>query len=292
MLRSGGPRRAPDCAARPVKTLAHTVVVSESLSTRPTGTLYALHGFLGSGRNWTSIARRLAELRPDWRIVLVDLRLHGDSRRLPAPHSLVSCAEDIIRMNDRFSWGDQPTCLLGHSFGGKVALAATLVLRPPPVQIWVIESTPAPFPAAGSSARMLRLLARSPARFADRDEAIAWIQAGGFDEPTARWMAMNLRRKKDDWAWQLDVSGLHDLLADFARADLWSIVESVPPGIAVRFVQAEHDSILSDEAYERLERLEACGEAIHVSRLPGGHWLHVDNPDGLLELLAAELPRV
>ena len=195
-------------------------------------------------------------------------------------------------LDDRLARGNQPTCLLGHSFGGKVALTAAHVLRPPPVQIWVIDSTPEPSPAEGNSARMLRLLAQSPERFADRDEAIAWVQAGGFDEPTARWMAMNLQRREGEWAWQLDVSGLQDLLADFARADLWSIVESAPPGTEIRFVKAEQDSILSDEATERLERLEACGEAVHVSRLSGGHWLHIDNPTGLLELLAAELPRV
>lgn len=291
MLRAGGPRLAPACAADPVKTLSHTVVIGRGTSTRPTGTLYTLHGFLGSGRNWTSIARHLVELRPDWRVVLVDLRLHGDSRGLPAPHNLVSCAEDIVRLNDRLDWSDQPTCLLGHSFGGKVALAAAPILRPPPLQIWVIDSTPAPSRSQGSSAKMLQLLARSPARFADRDEAIAWVRAGGFDESTARWMAMNLQRREGDWAWQLDVSGLQDLLADFARADLWAIVESAPPGTDVRFVQAEHDSILG-EAHERLERLEARGEAVHVSRLPGGQWLHIDNPDGLVALLAAELPRV
>ena len=275
-----------------MKTLSHTEVIARGKSTRLTGTLYVVHGFFGSGRNWTSIARRLVELRPDWRVVLADLRLHGDSRGLPAPHSLVSCAEDVTRLNDRLAPRDQPTCLLGHSFGGKVAIVVASILRPPPLQLWVIDSTPAPSRSEGSSARMLHLLARSPARFANRDEAIAWIQAAGFDEPTARWMAMNLQRREDDWAWQLDVSGLQDLLVDFERADLWSIVEAASPGTDIRFVQAENDSILSDDAYQRLERLETNGEAVQVSRLSGGHWLHIDNPDGLLELLSAELPRV
>ncbi|TFG63066.1 MAG: alpha/beta fold hydrolase [Gemmatimonadales bacterium] len=277
-----------------MSTLAHRVVVHESPSVGQTGTLYILHGFLGSGRNWTSVATRLVDLRPDWRAVLVDLRLHGDSRGLPVlgHNNLTSCAEDLFRLHDRISRRDQPAALLGHSFGGKIALVATSTFHPPPVQTWVIDSTPEPSPGEGSSTRMLELLSQSPTKFASRDEAVAWVRAGGFDEPTARWMAMNLRRMGDDWAWQLDVPALQDLLADFARADLWPVVEFPPEGTDIRFVQAAHDSILSANSHARLQGIEGRGEPIRITQLSGGHWLHIDNPLGLLELLAAQLPRV
>jgi len=276
-----------------VSTLAHSVVVADAFPIRHPGTLYVLHGFLGSGRNWMTIARRLVDLRPDWRVILVDLRLHGDSRGLavPGPDTVASCAEDVLRLHERISRRDQPVALLGHSFGGKVALIATSVFRPPPIQTWVMDSTPEPSPGDGSSAKMLELLSLSPAQFAGRDDAVEWLQAGGFDESTARWMAMSLHRTGESLAWKFDIPGLKDLSADFARIDLWPIVESPPEGTDIRFVQAEAGSILSADAYARLEAIEGGGEAVSVRRLAGGHWLHIDNPIGLVEMVAAELPR-
>src|SRR6201999_468457 len=55
----------------------------------PSRWLLVLHGIFGSGRNWGSIARRLVEARPEWGAVLVDLRLHGQSREgFGAPHTM------------------------------------------------------------------------------------------------------------------------------------------------------------------------------------------------------------
>jgi len=277
-----------------MNTLAHSVLANESGSIRQSGTLYVLHGFLGSGRNWTSLARRLVDLRPDWRTILVDLRLHGDSRGLsvPGPNNLTACAGDVLRLHDQLLQQDKPVALLGHSFGGKVALVATSAFRPPPVQTWIIDSTPAPSSREGSSSSMLDIVARSPEKFVSRNEAVAWVRSGGFDEPTARWMAMNLIRTRDHWTWQLDTPGLQELSGDFARADLWPVVDHPPQGADIRFVQAEHDSILSADAVARLEGIEGRGEEVTVTRLAGGHWIHVDNPDGLVKLLAAQLPRV
>lgn len=277
-----------------MSTLAHQVVVDEELSAQPAGTLYVLHGFLGSGLNWISFSRRLVDLRPDWRAILVDLRLHGDSRDLPisGPNTITSCAEDVLQLHARISAPDRQVALLGHSFGGKVALVATSTLRFPPIQTWLIDSTPDPTLGDGSSAKLLEIVARSPARFANRAEAVAWVRAGGFDESTARWLAMSLRRKGDAWAWQLDVHGLLEMSADFDRADLWSIVESPPDGASIRFVQAERDSALSTNAFARVERIEASGESVHTDRLAGGHWLHIDNPAGLLGLITAQLPQL
>ena len=269
-----------------MRSLAHRIVGEDG-----GGTLYVLHGFLGSGRNWSSIARHLVARRSDWQVVLADLRLHGDSRSRAGPHDINACAEDLRQLRSFRDRRDRPTVLLGHSFGGKVALAATRTLVPPPVQTWVIDSTPDPSSGEGSSTKMLDLVGQSPDAFASRDEAVAWIMDGGFDEPTARWMVMNLRRDGGQWAWQLDVPGLRDLLADFARSDLWSEVESAAE-TEIHFVHADRDSILSDEARARAERLEADGAAVRVTELPGGHWLHIDNPDGLLQLLVDHLPRV
>ena len=253
------------------------------------GTLYVLHGFLGSGRNWLSFANRLVEYRPDWRVVLVDLRLHGDSRVREGPHDLHACANDLGMLRESLA-DDGLTAVLGHSFGGKVALQATRTLDPPPVQTWVIDSTPGRTTVEGSSGRMLRLLEESPAVFADREQAVRWVMQGGFDEPTARWIAMSLRRHEGFWSWDLDVGGLRDLLTSFSESDLWSTVEALNGDAEIRFVRADSDSILSDDDAERIRKAGYRNDRVHLSVLPGGHWLHMDNPDGLRQLLVDDLP--
>ena len=56
-------------------TLAHTRVTAAGAT--PERWLLVLHGIYGSGRNWGSIARRLVDARPEWGVLLVDLRLLG-----------------------------------------------------------------------------------------------------------------------------------------------------------------------------------------------------------------------
>lgn len=266
--------------------LAHTSIGAAG---RPP--VYFLHGFLGSGRNWTSFARRLVELRSDWRAVLVDLRLHGESQRIGGPHSVATAAGDVIELIGTSSRSG-PAAVLGHSFGGKVAMAVTRRLSPPPVSTWIIDSTPAPGGADAAAARMLARLETSPASFADREAAVAWVVDGGFSESTARWVAMNLEREAEGWSWRLDTGGLRELLTDFVEADGWPVLESPPSGASIHVVRASSGSILAAEHAERIDSLSARGEPVTLHGLEGGHWLHVDNPDGLVELMAGHLPRV
>ena len=57
--------------------LSHTRVVAKDAE--PKMWLLMLHGIYGSGRNWGTIARRLVEARPEWGVLLVDLRNLLDS---------------------------------------------------------------------------------------------------------------------------------------------------------------------------------------------------------------------
>lgn len=253
--------------------------------------LYMLHGFLGAGRNWASFARRLVELRSDWRVVLVDLRLHGASQDVEGPHSVGAAAGDLVELVATLS-PDGPTAVLGHSFGGKVALAATRELVPAPVQTWIIDSTPAAGGEGSGADTMLARLETSPASFTDREEAVAWIREGGFDEATARWAATNLERRRDTWVWGLDAGALRELLSDFAATELWEVLESAPSDASIHFVRATSGSILAPDDAGRIRRLAARGEPVTLHELEGGHWLHTDNPDGLLELIASHLPRL
>lgn len=255
----------------------------------PDGWIHFLHGIFGAGRNWRSVAARLVEARPDWGGLLVDLRLHGDSRGAEPPHTLEACVED--HRATVAAGAPAPRVLLGHSFGGKVALEAARSAPGGLAQLWVVDVTPSAAEPEGGAVGMLEAMRRRSGPFADREEAIGALAEEGFPERVGRWMATNLEETDRGLRWGLDLDGMEALLDDFFRTDLWTVVERPPPGLEVHVVRAEASGALPEEA---AARVAAAGERhgrTELHRLEGGHWLNVSNPDGMLELLQRRLPR-
>ena len=241
-----------------------------------------LHGIYGRGRNWQAIARGLIAARPDYACLLVDLPHHGDSG--PGDHgdTVSGAARDLT------DWCDAgtitPTAVLGHSFGGKVALAIADQWRDRTLQFWVIDSTPEPRAPSGGAWDLLQTVRRLPQHFATRDELIAALTAEGWAAALAQWMATNLERSGDVFTWRLDFAVMEHLLRDFFAADLWPVVETPAPGHTFHFIKATKSNVMSEEA---AARAEATGPPhVQVHRLTGGHWIHAESPDAIVELLA------
>lgn len=247
--------------------------------------LVVLHGIYGAGRNWASVARGVVEARPDWGAVLVDLREHGESVGFEPPHTLEETAGDLDGL-------ETPTggvrAVLGHSFGGKVALLRTRYDRGLE-QVWVVDSTPEVREPEGGAWEMLRVLRAVPESFEDREAAVRALQAEGVAHPVALWMTTNLDWREDAYRWRLDLDTMEALLRDFFRTDLWDVVESPPPGLEIHFIRATDSSILSLEQAERIRTAGRHTGSVFLHDVPGGHWLNADNPDALVELLARHL---
>lgn len=255
----------------------------------PARWLYLLHGIFGAGRNWRSVAARLVERRSDWGGLLVDLRLHGESEGFEPPHTLAACVGDLQALAG--AEGLEPAGILGHSFGGKVALAWG-ARRPGGLRtIWVVDSTPARREPAGNAVRMLGALRELPGPFGDREAVVDALEERGFDRPVGRWMSTNLTEGRDGYVWDLDLDGLEALLRDFFRRDLWSVVEDPPEETTVHFVKATASPVLGEEEIDRIEAAGQRNGRVFLHRLEGGHWLNADNPDGMLNLLEEDLPR-
>jgi pimeloyl-ACP methyl ester carboxylesterase len=87
------------------------------------------------------------------------------------------------------------------------------------------------------------------------------------------------------FALRFDFAALRELLADYYARDLWDALEA--PGGEVDVVIAEGSSALS--AADR-GRLAAAPPHVHVHHIAAGHWLHIEAPAAVVELLAARLP--
>ena len=251
--------------------------------------LFVLHGIYGRGRNWGSIARHLLARRSDWASLLVDLRLHGESPAFAPPHTVEAAAGDVLDLEVHFDHA--PRAVLGHSFGGKVALSFAARSDVRPLQVWIIDSTPEARAPEGSAWRMLDALRQLPVRFASRHEAIVGLQHFGVEAAAAAWMSANLALADGAYRWRLDLDAMGALLRDFFSLDLWDVVESPPEGLELEFVKASQSATLSETACGRILDAERAHGRAHLHRVAGGHWLNADNPAAVLHLLQARLPR-
>lgn len=251
-----------------------------------TRTLVMLHGIYGRGRNWQGIARALVAQRPEYACWLVDLPHHGDSPAGSHGDSIIGLAADVNQW--LASQAITPSAILGHSYGGKVALAMAEHWAAVPLQIWVIDSTPDTKEPSGSAWGMLALIRRLPERFASRDEAVEALVAGGYPLGVGQWMATNLVRHDDGFRWRLDFAAMERLMRDFYRTEVWRAVEAPPPGHTVHFLKASASSALAADAVARIER--AAGSQVHLHHRPGGHWIHAESPQVVVDLLLEHLP--
>jgi len=263
------------------------VVASSARQHPPTCLL--THGILGSRRNLKSFAQRMALDFPDWQFLLVDLRCHGQSSALsPAgPNTVEAAALDVIALLNHLKI--YPVMLMGHSFGGKVVMSMVQQsgrVMPRPVQVWVLDTVPGDVWCDGGDhpRDTIRFVSTLEPPFASRKQLIDELTGEGFTPEGAQWMATNLKPiKGGQLDWTFDLKGINELYGSYEQCDLWPMLETQPKGLQVDFVRAERSAFVwTDDDVERIHRHGA-----RVNFLPdASHWVHIDNPNGLLEILA------
>jgi len=273
----------------------------ENPGEKPDKWIVFLHGIYGSGSNWRAVARKLCAKRPDWGVVLADLRMHGKSQDAPSPHSLRSCAEDIYRLIDaRDAQGMRIDAVLGHSFGGKVALDMKRLHQTgqhsKKLTTWTVDSSPAGSRIALEEdsnivIQVLRILREISRDFSSRSEFVAEFSSRGVPVPIAQWLGMNLEARGDGYHNRLDHEVMTALLLDYYQQDLWSVLASGgspanehPTHLAI----ASRMSAIAAEDQERLANMSGQN-GLTIHRVEGGHWLHVDAADVLVDLIAKSL---
>lgn len=253
---------------------------------RPTRAMVWLHGILGTGNNLRTIARRVSDARPDWQAVLVDLRGHGDSLGLDGEDSVQGAAQDVV---DTFAAHALPVrAVVGHSFGGKVALA----LWDSPLRLGhlcTLDSGPgARTDARGSESTLavLDALEACPGPFASRDAFVQALGARGVDAALGRWLAMQLAGPAGALAFAPSLGRIRALLGSYFTWNAWPVFHA-----AVGAPGAPHFHLVVGErsrVYDAADRatvqglVAASGGQVTAATLPTGHWVHVEAPDAVV----------
>jgi esterase len=227
--------------------------------------LLVLHGLFGSSSNWRGVARQLADTHT---VYSVDLRNHGAS---PWADSMAytEMADDVLQLMDRL--GLKQAAVLGHSMGGKTAMA--LALRHPQRvrRLFVVDIAPVPYadtlsPFADAMRGVDVMAAVSRAEVQGR-----LLQA--VPEPgVVPFLMQNLVMHNDHFDWRINLLGISAAmpqLCGFPSELLGARFErpvTVIAGANSDYVQ-HHDGADFQPMFTQVET-HVIGEA--------GHWVHAD----------------
>lgn len=237
--------------------------------------LVFLHGLLGSGSNWHSHARRLAEGRA---VLVPDLRNHGRSGHSPDV-SYSAMAADIVALLDRE--GIERANLVGHSMGGKVAMVSALVAPDRVERLVVVDIAPVTYPSRYQPIfEAMRSLDLDS--LADRREADQRLLRRLPDGVLRQFLLQNLQRNERGWSWRINLSALAD--GEAVLMGFETPVDLEPyrgPTLVIHGAQSDYVLSSHTEAFHRhfpnAEFREIEG---------AGHWVHAEQPERFLEILS------
>lgn len=237
-----------------------------------------LHGFMGSGKNLRTVAQRWSAQDPNKRFFLPDLSGHGESPPVSDQTDLRAMAQDVIE-SARAEGLQGPLDFAGHSLGGRVSLAASLVAPDEVNRVALLDITPSPIQSITQSGKVIDVLVQAPEEATDRRDLRAFLVDRGLTGPLADWLMMNVYSDGGRYRWRFDRKSLQRLHSRVNHEDMWEGVERLRQR-AVCIRGAESRYVPDEDA----KRMEALGCRVHT--LEGaGHFLHVDALDALLPLL-------
>jgi pimeloyl-ACP methyl ester carboxylesterase len=232
--------------------------------------LVIVHGLFGSGRNWQTMATRLAE---QFQVLLPDLRNHGDSP-WSEEMNYEAMAADLETLIEHEQLG--PVCLAGHSMGGKAAMA--LALRRPDLvrRLAVLDIAPVRYPDRNAvyleAAEGLDL-----GRVRTRTEADAALARSIESLAVRNLLLQSLARDGERYAWKLNFPALRRQMPAILGFDVEGHADAAMPALFLYGDQSEYAVAASRDAV--LERFPGAV----LRALPGAHhWLHAEKPAEVL----------
>ncbi|MDB5415561.1 MAG: esterase [Rubritepida sp.] len=230
-----------------------------------------LHGLFGAARNWGGIQKRLAMRH---RVLAPDLRNHGESGRAAAM-DYASMAEDIAELIAARGFG--PTAVLGHSMGGKVAMALALRHGAMVGRLIVADIAPVRYPPAmrGYLAAMRGLALTDGLTRRDADAALEVA----VPEPGIRaFLLQSLDFGSQPPVWKL---GLAELTAGIAAIEDFTVTGRYAGPTLV--LSGERSDYIRPDQHNLFRELFPAARFATVER--AGHWVHADNPNAFLALV-------
>jgi pimeloyl-ACP methyl ester carboxylesterase len=218
--------------------------------------LLALHGHYNEAAAFAPLA---AALTPQWRVIALDQRGHGESDRARS-YGREDYVADVIAFHRHLGLGPVP--MLGHSLGGVNAYQYA-ARCPDRVRSLIIEDIGAAVDCDWT------FTTRLPRRQPSREALVAALG------PAAPYLECALRSSGQGWGFAFDAE--HTVLSQKAlNGDHWRDWAAVScPTLLVRGTRS--DELAADHAREMAARRP---HGVRLVELPAGHVVHHDAAEG------------
>ena len=230
-----------------------------------------LHGLFGAARNFGGFQRALAAR---FRVIALDMRNHGAS-----PHGAdmryPTMAADVLETLEALH--ALPAAVIGHSMGGKAAMAMALTEPAAVGRLLVSDIAPVDYVHGnhGIAAAMRAIpLTAGLTRSAASEALVAVVP-----DPGVRAFLLANLRPGDPPSWRI---GLGEIEAAVPDLEGWVPIAGTYDGPALFVTGARSDYVL-EEHRPIIRALFPRARFVAVKH--AGHWVHADNPAGFGSVL-------
>ena len=250
------------------------------LNFRKTGTgepLIILHGLFGSADNWFSIAK---ELEKYYTLYLIDQRNHGDSPHSEDWNYQVMAADLKELMDDQ---GIESAYLMGHSMGGKTAMAFALQFPEKVKKLIVADISPRYYPLHHQE--ILKGLNAIPVgQIKSRKEADDILAKYVSNIGIRQFLLKSLgRNEAGGFEWKVNLKVITekiDIVGDEINSDR-------PFENPTLFMGGENSDYIQESDKADISMLFPNSNIIYIKN--AGHWLHAEQPGAVIETVRAFL---
>ncbi|MDR1893523.1 MAG: alpha/beta fold hydrolase [Spirochaetales bacterium] len=240
---------------------------------------FFLHGFLGAGSNWRSLAKVFAQ---DYLVVCPDAINHGRSPRRREV-SYPAMAQDLF--DTASSLGRETFVALGHSMGGKTVMEAALS-RPDRVKALIVaDIAPRSYPPAFAP-YLEALLSLNPREFKTRKEGMDALESAIPDRSLRSFLLNNLERTEEGFDWRINLSALSEGYDEIRGGVEGGRVYTGP----ALFLKGENSSYIEPGDETFIKSLFPLSRQAVIRG--AGHWLQADNPGETAEAIRAFLEEI
>ncbi|EPY50726.1 hydrolase [Schizosaccharomyces cryophilus OY26] len=240
-----------------------------------------LHGLLGSRKNWRSLSQNFVS-KLDRDVYNIDQRCHGDSPGV-GPLSYQSLAFDTQQFMK--THGIEKASIIGHSMGGKTAMATALMYPDMVEKLVVADNSPIYTHLPEKTKVYIKAMMRiDEANFKKQSSADKMLKEVENDTLVRAFLLSNLRKSPENpsiFKSQIPLELIHNSLPDLAG---FSVNENgadqyKKPTLVIK---AKHSTFVPDEALPVFKKMFPNYK---LETLDCGHWVHFEKAKEFTELV-------
>ncbi|WP_273746489.1 esterase [Morganella morganii] len=253
--------------------LLHHEIFTPEISHHTTP-IVLIHGLFGDLHNLGVLGR---ELRKTHTVVQIDVRNHGDSPRAQSM-TYAEMAQDVLDLIRALNI--EKAIVIGHSMGGKIAMALAALAPDVTEKVVVIDMAPVAYGVRRHDEIIAALEDVTAAGVSTRTDAAAIMAQRIREDGVIPFLLKSF--KQGEWKFNLPV-----IKAQYESIIGWETLppQQVPllliPGGNSSYVKPEYrDAIMAQFPQATAHVIAGCG-----------HWVHAEKPDAVLRAIGRFLDK-